>query len=68
MAPWSATGNGAASSCPRGSGDVAKLRTETAMVFQQFNLFPHMTALRNVAFGPIKVRGVPTARGDTAGP
>ena len=28
------------------------------MVFQQFNLFPHMTALDNVTFGPIKVRGV----------
>jgi polar amino acid transport system ATP-binding protein len=34
------------------------LRTETAMVFQQFNLFPHMTALKNVAFGPMKVRKV----------
>ena len=29
------------------------------MVFQSFNLFPHMTALRNVTFGPIKVRKVP---------
>jgi polar amino acid transport system ATP-binding protein len=39
--------------------EIARLRAETAMVFQQFNLFPHMTALRNVAFGPIKVRKVP---------
>jgi polar amino acid transport system ATP-binding protein len=39
--------------------DIARVRAETAMVFQQFNLFPHMTALRNVAFGPIKVRGIP---------
>ncbi len=38
---------------------VARVRTETAMVFQSFNLFPHMTALRNVIFGPIKVRKVP---------
>ncbi len=38
--------------------DVAKLRAETAMVFQQFNLFPHMTALGNVTFGPTHVRGV----------
>ncbi len=37
--------------------DIAKLRAETSMVFQQFNLFPHMTALRNVTFGPMKVRG-----------
>jgi general L-amino acid transport system ATP-binding protein len=27
------------------------------MVFQQFNLFPHMTALRNVAIAPVRVRG-----------
>ena len=44
---------------PASEREVARLRTETAMVFQQFNLFPHMTALRNVTFGPIKVRGVP---------
>lgn len=44
---------------PAREKDVARVRAETAMVFQQFNLFPHMTALRNVAFGPIKVRGVP---------
>lgn len=29
------------------------------MVFQRFNLFPHMTALKNVALAPIKVRGLP---------
>jgi polar amino acid transport system ATP-binding protein len=39
--------------------EIAKIRAETAMVFQQFNLFPHMTAARNVAFGPTKVRKVP---------
>jgi polar amino acid transport system ATP-binding protein len=39
--------------------EVAKIRAETAMVFQQFNLFPHMTAVRNVAFGPTKVRKIP---------
>jgi polar amino acid transport system ATP-binding protein len=38
--------------------EIARLRTETSMVFQQFNLFPHMTALRNVTFGPMKVRRV----------
>jgi ABC-type polar amino acid transport system ATPase subunit len=42
---------------PSGSGKTS----ETAMVFQQFNLFPHMTAVNNVAFGPIKVRGIPKA-------
>jgi polar amino acid transport system ATP-binding protein len=43
---------------PAREKDVARIRAETAMVFQQFNLFPHMTALNNVAFGPIKVRGL----------
>jgi polar amino acid transport system ATP-binding protein len=52
---------------PARERDVAKLRTETAMVFQQFNLFPHMTALRNVAFGPIKVRGLPAAEATQRG-
>src|SRR3712207_4625420 len=43
---------------PAREKDIARVRAETAMVFQQFNLFPHMTALANVAFGPTKVRGV----------
>ena len=43
---------------PAPEKDVARVRAETAMVFQQFNLFPHMTALKNVAFGPVKVLGV----------
>ncbi len=46
---------------PAREKDIARVRAETAMVFQQFNLFPHMTALHNVAFGPIKVRGVAKA-------
>ncbi|MGE4519524.1 MAG: amino acid ABC transporter ATP-binding protein [Desulfobacteraceae bacterium] len=32
------------------------IRTEAGMVFQHFNLFPHMTALQNVMLGPVKVR------------
>ncbi|NLY40462.1 MAG: amino acid ABC transporter ATP-binding protein [Desulfovibrionales bacterium] len=38
--------------------DINAVRTEAGMVFQQFNLFPHMTALENVTLGPIKVRGM----------
>jgi ABC-type polar amino acid transport system ATPase subunit len=41
--------------------DVNKLRTEIGMVFQQFNLFPHLTALENITLAPIKVKGMPRA-------
>jgi general L-amino acid transport system ATP-binding protein len=41
----------------RGKG-LAKVRTEVGMVFQSFNLFPHLTALTNVALGPIRVRNM----------
>ena len=36
--------------------NVNQLRTEIGMVFQQFNLFPHMTVLENVCLGPLKVK------------
>jgi polar amino acid transport system ATP-binding protein len=39
--------------------EVARKRAEIGMVFQHFNLFPHMTALDNVTLAPIKVKGVP---------
>jgi ABC-type polar amino acid transport system ATPase subunit len=35
--------------------DLNRLRTHVGMVFQQFNLFPHMTALENVMLAPLKV-------------
>lgn len=38
---------------------VRELRREAGMVFQQFNLFPQLTALENVMFGPIQTRNVP---------
>ena len=38
-------------------GNIAKQRREIGMVFQRFNLFPHMTALDNVIEAPIHVRG-----------
>jgi ABC-type polar amino acid transport system ATPase subunit len=38
--------------------ELARHRCELGMVFQRFNLFPHLTALGNVALGPMKVRGV----------
>src|SRR5205085_11207792 len=39
--------------------EVARKRSEIGMVFQHFNLFPHMTALDNVALAPIRVAKVP---------
>ncbi len=38
---------------------LTKIRTETGMVFQQFNLFPHLTVLRNITLAPQKVRHMP---------
>lgn len=38
--------------------DINKVRTEVGMVFQRFNLFPHMTALENITLAPMKVRGM----------
>lgn len=36
--------------------DINKLREKMGMVFQQFNLFPHMTVMENIALAPIKVK------------
>ncbi|WP_321922378.1 glutamine ABC transporter ATP-binding protein GlnQ [Paraburkholderia guartelaensis] len=44
-----------------GSKKVREIRREAGMVFQQFNLFPQLTALENVAFGPRQVRGMSKA-------
>ncbi len=40
-----------------GAAQVREIRREAGMVFQQFNLFPQMTALENVMFGPVHTRG-----------
>jgi polar amino acid transport system ATP-binding protein len=39
-------------------GEVSRKRSAIGMVFQQFNLFPHMTALENVTLAPIRVSSV----------
>jgi len=36
--------------------DLSRLRQDVGMVFQQFNLFPHLTVLENLMIGPMKVR------------
>ena len=42
--------------------DLNKARTELGMVFQQFNLFPHMTVLENIMLAPLKVRKLSRAK------
>ncbi|WP_311786999.1 amino acid ABC transporter ATP-binding protein [Ferirhizobium litorale] len=41
-----------------GGKNIDIVRQETGMVFQQFNLFPHMTVLENCTLAPMKVRGL----------
>jgi polar amino acid transport system ATP-binding protein len=42
--------------------EASRQRREIGMVFQRFNLFPHMTALENIIEAPIRVKGLPKAR------
>lgn len=43
---------------PAGERHIRRVRRNIGMVFQHFNLFPHMTAMGNIAFGPEKVLGL----------
>jgi polar amino acid transport system ATP-binding protein len=42
----------------RSEGEIARMRAKLGMVFQSFNLFPHMSVLKNVALGPMRVLGM----------
>ena len=44
--------------------DIDKLRQKIGMVFQHFNLFPHMTILENMILAPIKVKGLTRAEAE----
>ena len=52
--------------------EIARIRTGIGMVFQRFNLFPHLTALENVMLGPTRVlkhsraEAEPLARGSAS--
>ena len=44
--------------------NIAAIRREVGMVFQQFNLFPHLTVLQNLTLGPTRARGMAKAEAE----
>jgi polar amino acid transport system ATP-binding protein len=44
--------------------DIAASREKIGIVFQSYNLFPHMTVLQNIVAAPIRVRGIPRAKAE----
>ncbi|WP_371362932.1 Glutamine transport ATP-binding protein GlnQ [Sporomusa rhizae] len=44
--------------------NINKVREEVGMVFQRFNLFPHMTVLKNITLAPVQVRKMPAAEAE----
>jgi general L-amino acid transport system ATP-binding protein len=53
-----------ASSSPTTSSNIDAIRREVGMVFQSFNLFPHLTVLENLTLAPIWVRKMPKAEAE----
>ncbi len=47
--------------------NIAKIRQEIGMVFQQFNLFPHLTVMQNITLAPVWVRRWPQAKAEEIG-
>ncbi len=47
--------------------DIRKIREEVGMVFQSFNLFPHLSVLDNITLSPIKVKKVPKDEAERLG-
>lgn len=48
----------------RNGVDLSKVRQSIGMIFQSFNLFPHMTALENITLAPQKVKKIPRAKAE----
>lgn len=48
-----------------GEANINEVRKEVGMVFQRFNLFPHMTVLENLVLAPMKVRGIDRKTAET---
>ena len=46
------------------STDINKLRAEVGFVFQQFNLYPHLSVIRNITLAPTKLRGLSPKEAD----
>jgi polar amino acid transport system ATP-binding protein len=44
--------------------DIAAARAKVGMVFQSYNLFPHMSVLQNIVAAPVRVKGVPRSRAE----
>lgn len=61
---WRGTGAGRR---PADSAQVLRIRTNLSMVFQQFNLWSHLTILQNVTEAPVTVLGRPRAEAEEAG-
>jgi polar amino acid transport system ATP-binding protein len=49
------------------ASDMRKIREEVGMVFQSFNLFPHLTALQNITLAPRVVKRIPAGQATEAG-
>ena len=47
-----------------GEANINEVRKEIGMVFQRFNLFPHMTVLENLVLAPVKVRKLPRSEAE----